>query len=180
MTEAQLVKECLKGNAFAQKRLYETYADKMLGVCHRYTDDRQAAQDMLQDGFIQVFRKLDTFKGDGALEGWIRRVIVNKALEHLRKEKTMRQSSTDLDKHAFMIGEDETVSADMAARDILTVIRKLPKGYRTILNLYAIEGYTHREIAEQLGISEGTSKSQYSRAKSLLQKWLRTEKIVEN
>lgn len=174
MNEAQLIEQCLEGNAFAQRRLYDLHADLMLGICLRYMGSRDKAQDVLQDGFIRVFSKLDTYKGEGALGAWIRRIMVNTALEHLRKLKK-HEMATDFQDAAYLVPDQEQTISGLSAKEIMAIIQKLPTGYRTVLNLYAVEGYSHKEIAEQLDISEGTSKSQYSRAKALLQKMFNRE-----
>ncbi|MGD1845567.1 MAG: RNA polymerase sigma factor [Salibacteraceae bacterium] len=176
MTEAQLVEQCLKGNAFAQRRLYDQYSELLMGVCLRYMGSRELAQDVLQEGFIRVFRKLDTYKGEGALGAWIRRIMVNTALEHLRKLKK-QEMTADFQEADYLIPEREQTLSGIGAKEIMQLIQQLPVGYRTVLNLYAVEGYNHREIAEQLGISEGTSKSQYSRARNLLKKMLNRQTI---
>lgn len=145
-----------------------------MGVCLRYADRSEEAEDMLQNGFIRVFEKMDTFKGTGSLEGWIRRIVVNESLTYLRKNKAM-QMNIDIDDAKYKIPGNSHVGESMNEKDLLKIIQQLPAGFRTIFNMYAIEGYSHKEIAEQLGISEGTSKSQYSRAKTHLQNIIQTE-----
>jgi RNA polymerase sigma-70 factor (ECF subfamily) len=168
MDEKQLLTECLKGNIKAQKRLYEMFAPKMYGVCLRYAKDQDTAQDYLQEGFIRVFAHLDKFRHEGSLEGWIRRIVVNTALEKLRKMDVFRNSvevETALNKAHDSVQLMDQINAD----ELLQLIQTLPTGFRTVFNLYAIEGYTHQEIADIMHISEGTSKSQYSRARQWLQ-----------
>ncbi len=164
MTDEQLVEAILLQNASAQRLLYDRYARKMFGVCLRYSRGREEAEDLLQEGFIKVFQKLSSFKGEGALEGWIRRVMINTALDYIRQQKL---SWTDIDSIQEP-GEYPEIMDKMGSAALLNLIQKLPAGFRTIFNLYAIEGYNHKEIGEMLNISEGTSKSQYSRARSQL------------
>lgn len=169
MTDEQIVQGCIKKDAIAQRHLYERFSRKMMGVCLRYFDSREEAEDVVQNGFISVFQNMESFKGSGSLEGWIRKIMVNTALTEIRKNKKLKQN-IDLDSVEFMIPSSNYMSESFAAKDLLKIIQTLPTGFRTVFNLYAIEGYSHKEIGEMLGISEGTSKSQYSRAKAHLQK----------
>lgn len=151
-----------------QAALYERFAPRMYGVCLRYTSDPDEAQDILQEGFIKVFRHLEKFRQEGSFEGWIRRIMVNTAIEHFRKRKTLNQVT---EKEELSLESPEENALDrLAEKDIIALIQQLSPGYRTVFNLYVIEGYGHKEIASMLGISEGTSKSQLARAKSVLQK----------
>lgn len=177
MTDEQLIQGCVDGNADAQRQLYETYARKMMGVCLRYASDYEEAQDILQDGFVKVFQKLGSFQGKGSLEGWIRRTIVNTALDNFRRNKAQRQQ-IDLASVDYLLESDEDILSNLAAKDLLLIIQKLPSGYRTVFNLFALEGYSHKEIADQLEISENTSKSQFRKAKAYLQRFLPQEKAV--
>ena len=174
MTDDELVKNCLAKNPAAQKLLFERFKGKMMGVCLRYAGRSEEADDMLQNGFIRIFEKLDTFRGSGSLEGWIRKIVVNEALTYLRKNKAM-QMNIDIDDAKYKIPGSSHVGESMNEKDLLKIIQQLPAGFRTVFNMYAIEGYSHKEIAEELGISEGTSKSQYSRAKTHLQNILQAE-----
>lgn len=169
MTDEQIVEGCIQKNALAQKYLYDKFSRKMMGVCMRYCDSEEEAEDVLQNGFITVFSSIETYKGSGSFEGWIRKIIVNTALTNIRKNKKFKQNIA-LDNVEYMIPESRQASDGMGAQDLLKIIQQLPHGSRTIFNLYAIEGYTHAEIADMLNISEGTSKSQYSRARAYLQK----------
>jgi len=168
--ENELIAGCRNGDSKAQRFLYSMYAPKMLGVCRRYATDMENAQDIMQDGFIKVFDKIGTYRGEGAFAGWIRRIFVNTALEYLRKSTPMK-FSINVDE-CKSIEDEVNVSAlsKLDTEDLLTCISHLPVGYRTIFNLYAIEGYSHSEIAEMLDIKESTSQSQLLRAKRLLQK----------
>ena len=171
MDEKQLLNECLKGDVKAQKRLYDMFAPKMYGVCLRYAKDQDTAQDYLQEGFIRVFTHLDKFRHEGSLEGWVRRIVVNTALEKLRKMDVFKNSvevETALNKEYDAVQLMDQINAG----ELLQLIQTLPTGFRTVFNLYAIEGYTHQEIATIMHISEGTSKSQYSRARQWLQQKL--------
>lgn len=176
--DEELAKGCQKGDPKAQKQLFDRMSSRMLGVCARYADSVEEAEDILQEGFIKVFRRIESYTGQGSLEGWVRKVMVNTALDHLRKNRAFRHP-VDLDTVQIELATEEYVIESMNAKDLLKLIRSLPKGFRTVFNLYAIEGYAHKEIAEQLGITESTSKSQYSRAKVHLQKLIeQTEKLV--
>ena len=168
MDERHLVNACLKGDSKAQKQLYERFAPKMFGVCLRYAKDDDTAQDYLQEGFIRVFNNLDKFRFEGSFEGWIRRIVVNTALEKLRKVDVIK-NSVEVEKALFTTDDVEQVMDQINAGELLQLIQTLPTGFRTVFNLYAIEGYTHQEIGKMLHISEGTSKSQYSRARQWLQ-----------
>lgn len=149
----------------------------MLGVCMRYTDDKQEAEDVLQDGFIKVFGSIDAFNGKGSLEGWIRRIMVNTALDNYRRNIVTRHAA-DIDELEDVLGKENEIVEHLEVKSLLSMLQKLPEGYRLVFNLYAMEGYTHKEIGEQLGISVNTSKSQYSRARSYIQKMLKAEKII--
>ncbi len=169
--EEDLVKGCTQQLPVYERALYQQYYRKMYGVCLRYADNKEDACDILQDGFIQVFKYIHTFRG-GSLEGWIRRIMVNMSIAHYRKKS--KYFMTDIE-DAHSIKLDEQVLSGMSAEEILGVIKELPVGYRTIFNLYEIEGYTHPEISGMLNISVGTSKSQLSRAKEMLRNKLKTK-----
>jgi RNA polymerase sigma-70 factor (ECF subfamily) len=167
MDDATLVKECVKGNAKAQHMLFERFSRKMLGVCLRYSKKLEEAEDVLQDGFIKVFSNLKDFTNEGSLEGWIRRIMVNTALDSIRKNtKFLKDISIDV--VDFQIGNNDYTIEKMNAEDLLSLINSMPEGYKVVFNMYAIEGYKHNDIATTLGISESTSKSQYLRAKGYL------------
>lgn len=167
MTNEQLINNCLNGDARAQKLLFEKFSPKLMGVCYRYAASNDEAQDLLQDGFIKIFEKLDKYSGIGSFEGWMRRIIVNTALDSIRKNKKF-QMHIDIAEAGFKIPSNDYIEERLAAEDLIKILQGIPMGYKTIFNLYAIEGYSHKEIAEQLNISTSTSKSQYSRAKALL------------
>ena len=166
MTDEQIVEGCKLQNPSHQRKLYEKFSRKMFGVCLRYASNREEAEDLLQDSFVKVFQHISSFKMEGSLEGWVRRIVVNTSLEFIRKQKLQWVSIDSADEPA----ESEVVLDHMNAKELLMIINKLPSGFKAVFNLYAIEGYNHREIGELLGITESTSKSQYSRAKSALVK----------
>lgn len=175
MADKQLIERCKKGDRDAFGQLYSMYSGKMFGICMRYAGDREVAKDLLQDGFVTVFTKIGDFRGDGSFEGWLRRVFVTTALGYLRKN-SMAAGMKSTDEVCDLSDDDPSALEKMSADELLGVIGELPEGYRMILNLYAIEGYAHKEIAEMLGINEGTSRSQYARAKAYLRKKLKEEK----
>jgi RNA polymerase sigma-70 factor (ECF subfamily) len=148
----------------------------MMGVCLRYADSPEEAQDLLQDGFIKVFERLGSFKATGSLEGWIKKVMVNTALDNFRKRKHERDN-VEINVNDAYNNTYEEAHDTISAKELLGIIQKLPAGFRTVFNLFAIEGYSHKEISEMLGITESTSKSQYSRARTHLQKTIQLEKI---
>lgn len=178
MTDEQLVNECVSGNPIAQKKFYDLFARKMMGVCLRYASSYEEAQDVLQDGFIKIFKKLPDFESKGSLEGWVRRIMVNTALDSYRKNKK-HFNDVPVDSVSYMLDKDDFIVESINAEDLLQIIHAIPEGYRIVFNLFAIEGYSHKEIAERLGVTESTSKSQYSRAKKLLRKLLVEKNFIE-
>jgi RNA polymerase sigma-70 factor (ECF subfamily) len=150
----------------------------MLSVCYRFAQNREDAEDMLQEGFIKVFTQIHTFLNKGAFEGWIRRIVVHTCINFLKKYKKFSES-IDLDNAGYVHVKEETVPSIMQAKQVVECIRLLPIGYRTVLNLYAIEGFSHREIANMLDIEESTSRSQYTRAKGMLEGILVKKNIIE-
>jgi RNA polymerase sigma-70 factor (ECF subfamily) len=173
-----LIKECLKNNAVAQKQLYDLFDGKMLGVCYRYTKNIEDAKDVLQDGFIKVFKSLHQYQFKGELGAWIRKVMVNTAINFLKRKPAYQQELFFTDSPLHQV-TDETPEVKINTKDLVSLIRQLPTGYQTIFNLHAVEGYSHVEIASILGISEGTSRSQYARARSLLIKWITNYSLIE-
>ncbi len=171
MDYTSLVKDCLKQKPAAQRQLYELLAPTMLGVCYRYTKSVKDAEDVLQEGFVKVFRHLKQYKGKGELGAWVRRIMVTTALNYLKRNKKyqMEMSFEQLSLHPVTIDNPALI---LQAKELSDLIRQLPTGFQTIFNLYAVEGFTHVEIGEMLGISEGTSKSQYARARYLLIQWI--------
>lgn len=167
MDEHQLVRDCLKGNREAQKQLYERFARRMLGVCYRYACSMPEAEDFLQESFIQVFRKLSQYRNQGHLEGWIYRVVVNTCLNAI-KSRLHIEEKLNLPLSANLEMNELTHTTDHS-NELMELVHNLPLGYKTVFNLYAIEGYSHDEIAGLLGIRASTSRSQYSRAREILQ-----------
>ena len=178
MTEEAILTGCLRNDATAQKELYNRYSPKMLSVCFRYAHNREDAEDMLQEGFIKVFSQIHTFQGKGAFEGWVRRVIVHTCINILKKNKKFNESVDIIHASGVQVRE-ESVPSIIQAKQVIDCIRILPIGYRTVLNLYAIEGYNHKEIAEMLDIEESTSRSQYTRAKQMLEDILIKKNIIQ-
>jgi RNA polymerase sigma factor (sigma-70 family) len=166
-SESDLIEGCIHGDRKMQYELYERFAPKMYGVCLRYAANAEEAEDILQEGFIKVFKKIDSFRKEGSFEGWIRRIFVNTAIEQFRK-KTYLQTITEQEESTIE-GKYISVLDNLAEKDIIKLIQQLSPGYRTVFNMYVIEGYTHKQISDALNISEGTSKSQLSRAKLILQ-----------
>ncbi|MEO6962012.1 MAG: sigma-70 family RNA polymerase sigma factor [Puia sp.] len=177
MTEEAILQGCLKNHAAAQRELYQRYSPKMLAVCFRFAHNREDAEDMLQDGFIKVFLQMHTFQSKGAFEGWIRRIIVHTCINHLKKNKRFNESVDIMQASTAQIRE-ESIPSIVQAKQIVDCIRLLPIGYRTVLNLYAIEGYSHKEISGMLDIEESTSRSQYTRARQMLEDILIRRKLL--
>jgi RNA polymerase sigma factor (sigma-70 family) len=171
--EKSLIEGCLNGYESYRYELYKRYAGKMFVVCKRYSGSREDAQDYLQDSFVRIFAKLDTYNFKGSLEGWIRRVCVHTCLNHLRSRKLYADISEDAP--IADLGIPDAMS-NMSEAELLQMIQNLPHGYRTVFNLYAIDGYDHGEIAETLGITEGTSRSQLAKARAHLRNALEKQK----
>ncbi|MBX2962315.1 MAG: sigma-70 family RNA polymerase sigma factor [Cyclobacteriaceae bacterium] len=168
--DEELLRGCKQRDRKAQQHLYDHYSSKMYAVCYRYVKDSMEAEDILVTAFTRIFERIDQFKGEGSFEGWIRRIVVNEALTYLRRNRSL-YLETELEA-ADREPDYASISDHLEAEDLLNMIQELPSGYRMVFNLYAIDGYSHKEIAEQLGISENTSKSQLSRARTFLQKLL--------
>ena len=168
--EVELIEGCKRKNGQAQKNLYDRYAGKLYALCCRYIKEKMEAEDVLITAFTKILDRIDQFKGEGSFEGWMKRIVVNESLTYLRRNKNMY---LEMDIEAADREPDfETLEDELHAVDLMKLIEALPSGYRVVFNLYAIDGYSHKEIAEQLGISENTSKSQLSRARVALQKSL--------
>ncbi|HYC84637.1 MAG TPA: RNA polymerase sigma factor [Chryseosolibacter sp.] len=168
--EDELIDGCLRRDRAAQQQLYDLYSSKMYAVCYRYVRDAMEAEDILVTAFAKIFERISQFKREGSFEGWIRRIMVNEALTHLRKARMM-YLETEIEE-ADRQPDYDKINDHLEAEDLLQMIEQLPAGYRVVFNMYAIDGYSHKEIAEHLGISENTSKSQLSRARTFLQKLL--------
>ena len=176
MTEKELVKRCLKHDRNAQFELYSRFKVAMFGLCMRYAFSEEEAQDMLQEGFITVFKQLKNLKDPASLAAWVKRVMVTTALQYLRKHKK-RRFTESIDGHEDSTEHEPEIEAELGAKDLIRLIQELPHDLRVVFNLYAIEGYSHKEISTQLDISESNSKVRLSRARSILR--LRVERILE-
>ena len=177
MMEQTLIVGCLQNDAAAQRELYNKYSPKMLSVCYRFAHNREDAEDMLQEGFIKVFFQIQQFRNEGALEGWIRRIVVHTCINVLKKNKKF-SDSVDIVQASGLSVREENIPSIMQAKEVVECIRLLPLGYKTVLNLYAIEGYSHKEIGNMLDIEESTSRSQYTRAKAMLEDVLIKKRIL--
>jgi RNA polymerase sigma factor (sigma-70 family) len=169
MTDQELAKGIIHGDRVAQQTLWKLYSRKMMTVCMRYCDSREEAEDVLQDAFVKVFQRISQWQGSGPLGGWIRTVVVNTALTHIRSQHKWR-NSTDLDAAEDLDADDVDAVSQMNAEALMELIDKMPKGYKTVFNLFAVEGYGHKDIGDMLGISENTSKTQFLKAKNWLKK----------
>ena len=166
--DSQLIDACKKGDRASQKILFDRLAPRMFPLCIRYVKDRSLAEDILQDGFITLFTRIDTYKADGSFEGWARRIFVTTALMSLRKKDAMKMSD-ELDTARGMKAETVSQMQNIGYKELMELVMTLPAGFRTVFNMYAIEGYSHKEIAQMLGITETTSRTQFSRARAWLQ-----------
>jgi len=174
-TEKRLLKQCLRGNYDAQRELYNRYSGEMLSVCRRYTQNLEDAEEVLSNGFIKVFQRLDQYRGEGALGAWIRKIMVREALNFIRYQKNLFIEVEDERRQEF---GHSSMSEHYDAEHLMRMIEELPTGYRTVFNLYAIEGYNHKEIGAMLDISENTSKSQLSKARRQLQAKLNEYELI--
>jgi len=175
ISESDLIQGCIAGDRRFQEHLYKKFAAKMFAICLRYSNKAEDAQDILQDGFVKVFKNLNRYRGDGSFEGWVRRIFVNTAIEHYRRNTNLYPVT---ESHENALETKELSALDsLSMKDLMNIIQQLSPGYRTVFNLYAVEGYSHKEIADMLGISEGTSKSQLARARGVLQQLIETKKI---
>lgn len=183
LNESALVEACINNDAKAQRYLFDTYGSKMLGVCARYCRNMEDARDAMQDGFVKIFRIIGTFNGKSKLETWMTRVMMNTAIDHFKKESrfvlfdtTEKIISDDTPDEALFVDEERE---DLTEEQILEIMNELPDGYRVVFNMYVVDNLSHKEIAERLGISEGTSKSQLARARKHLQQLLVNKGLVE-
>ncbi len=173
----ELVDRCKKHDVMAQKELYEAYKSILFGICRRYLLHWEDAEDVLTESFVKIFTKLDDYKGDGSFEGWMKKITVNEALMFLRKNKIHFQ---ELDAHHLAFGEEPDYDDKMEEKDVLKLLELLPVGYRTVLNLYDVEGFKHKEIAEKLGISINTSKSQLILARKKMKELIEKKLNITN
>ena len=172
-----LLRDCRKGKASAQRELYEMFASKMLGVCVRYITERAEAEHIMIGGMVKMFEKLEHYQRKGSLEGWVRKIMVNECLMYIRKLRVMALEVELVEKDLTL--DFAVLDSTLETQDLLEMIATLPIGYRTVFNLYAIEGFSHKEIAIMLDINENTSKSQLSRARKLLQQKLSLAEDLE-
>ena len=172
MSEKELIEGCIRNDKHCQRALFEQFAGKMLVVCMRYSSSKMAAEDILQEGFIKLFKSISTFRFQGSFEGWVRRIFVNTALSQYRFASS--QNEVSMPENAEEDFEEAAIVDKLSVEEILKLIDSLPSGYKVVFNLYAIEGYSHKEIAEMLHINEGTSRSQFAKARLALKK-----KIIE-
>lgn len=173
ISDTELIQGCVDHNRFYQKKMYERFSRQMLSVAFCYSRDSYEAENIVQESFIKIFDNIKRYEPTGNLEAWVRRILVNTATDYYRKKKRIKFSEVNLDDAENQVG---VLDLDkFSVKDIIRSVQELPEGSRMVFTLYAIEGYTHKEIGETLGISVGTSKSQYSRAKKLLQ-----EKFIKN
>ena len=178
MTEEMMLQGCLDNLATAQEALYNRFSPRMLGVCYRYARNREDAEDMLQEGFMKIYAQIHQFRNTGALEGWIRKIIVHTCINILKKNKKFSDSVDLIHASGVQLNENNIPSM-LQAKQVVECIRLLPMGYRTVLNLYAIEGFSHKEIGSILDIEESTSRSQYTRARGLLEEILLKKRILQ-
>ncbi len=174
MTEVELIAGCQQADTKAQKLLYERYVAQMYGVCKRYLKNDMDAEEALLNGFMKIYQHIASFEGKGSFEGWVRRIMVNEALGFLRKKEPLHLAIED---DHVQIASSGSADQELAEGELLELLLALPSGYRVVFNLYAIEGYGHKEIADMLGISEGTSKSQLSKARAMLQRRLKSNEL---
>lgn len=178
MTEERIIQGCINEEKSAQRHLYETYSPKMYYVCLRYARHSSEAQDMLQDGFIKVFDNISSFKSNGSFEGWIRRIVVNTALNYCRKS-SFKQEKLGIEDYQDKVVDSKAVS-NLGEQELLALIQTLPEGYRMVFNLNVIEGYSHKEIGEMLNITESTSRSQLAKSRKWMQNELEKLKITNH
>lgn len=170
--ESDLIKGCINGDPQMQRLLYQRFSSMMYAVCLRYSENTEDANDIMQEGFIKVYKSLNKFRAEGSFEGWVRRIFINTSIEHYRK-KVKLYNVTEVQENTI---EDKELDAldSLAAKDIMNIVNELSPGYKAVFNMHVIEGYSHKEIADILGITEGTSKSQLARAKGVLKKIIET------
>ena len=171
MDEKQLIEGCVNSDRRAQKALYDKYSRRMMAVCLRYVKDQEDARDLLQEGFVKLYTNIHKFSGEGSFDGWVRKIFVNCALERLRQNDILKNANDISDIDYADIPDDEATS-DISSDEIMMYVRSLPDGFRTVFNMFAIEGFSHKEIGAELNISESTSRSQYMRARKMLQKMI--------
>jgi RNA polymerase sigma-70 factor (ECF subfamily) len=177
MLNDEILRGCKNGDSRSQRKLYDQTAARMMGVCLRYCTEEEEAKDLLQDGFVKVFQHITAYRGEGSLEGWMKKIFVNTALENIRRKKIVFER---LENENIATAELVFSDGKLEAKELLRIIRTMPEGFRVVFNLFAIEGYSHQEIAEKLNITTGTSKSQFARARQYLQKLLAEEISIKH
>jgi RNA polymerase sigma factor (sigma-70 family) len=178
MSESALIKNCINNSSVAQRELYNRYSGILFGICYRYASCRQDAEDMLQEGFIKIFTKISSFENKGNFEGWMKRVIVHTCINYLKKNKKF-EDTLNLETVFHLEIKEESIASKLLGKQVMECLRLLPIGYRTVINLYAIEGYNHKEIGDMLEIGESTSRSQYIRGKNVLESILIKKQIIK-
>ena len=173
--ESHLIENCIKGERKSQKQLYDLFAPKMFSICLRYSKNQMDAEDILQEGFVKLYNNLHRFRGEGSFEGWVRRIFVNTAIEHIRRKNLNTTVGEGLEN--TIADKYHNALDNLYKKDIINSSLTLSEGYRTVFNLYAVEGFSHKEIALKLGITESTSKSQFSRAKAILRNIIQNKSI---
>lgn len=171
-----VIEGCIRGDRKSQKLLYDTYSRKLFAICLRYASDYHIAEDFLQDGFIKIFKNISGYKGSGSFEGWMKRIVINVCIEHYRKNRPLISLGDNIIPDTF--DNDADILSSLHQKEVIQMLQSISPGYRTVFNLYVVEGYSHQEIAEKLGISEGTSKSQLARARYLLQKKIKASEGI--
>jgi RNA polymerase sigma factor (sigma-70 family) len=175
VSESELIAGCQRADSKVQRALYERFASQMYGVCLRYLKNDMDAEEALLNGFMKIYKNIDRFEAKGSFEGWVRRIMVNEALAFLRKKEPLHLAIED---NHIQVAGSSGADEELAEGELLDLLHSLPAGYRAVFNLYAIEGYAHKEIADMLGITEGTSKSQLSKARAMLQRRLEGQNAV--
>lgn len=178
MSETALIEDCINNSAVAQRELYNRFSGILFGICYRYAFCRQDAEDILQEGFIKIFTKISSFENKGNFEGWMKRVMVHTCINYLKKNKKF-EDIISLDAVFHLEVKEESIASKLLGKQVMECLRLLPIGYRTVINLYAIEGYNHKEIGEMLEIGESTSRSQYIRGKNVLESILVEKQIIK-
>lgn len=178
MSETALIEDCINNSSVAQRELYNRFSGVLFGICYRYASCRQDAEDMLQEGFIKIFTKISSFENKGNFEGWMKRVMVHTCINYLKKNKKF-DSIISLDEVFHLEIKEESIASKLLGKEVMGCLRLLPIGYRTVVNLYAIEGYNHKEIGDMLEIGESTSRSQYIRGKNVLESILVKKQIIK-
>ncbi len=179
MTEQSLIKACSQNNAVAQRELYNRFSGMLFGICYRYAYNREDAEDMLQEGFIKIFSRINSFENKGNFEGWMKRVIVHTCINYLKKNQKFTDHIS-LENAQNLEAKEEGIASKLLGKQVIECLRLMPIGYRTVINMYAIEGFSHKEIGDILEIEESTSRSQFIRGKSVLESILIKKKIINS